>query len=102
MSALKSSARMKTTNALDAHSAALNTPAGWDVIYRDHLCVPRLRISLEGDLYAWEQVKQRAAEEGLDPEELLRLALYSYLDSTTAMARLSDYRAWQRSETRSR
>lgn len=97
MSALNSSPT-ETLNVSAAYSATLDTPAGWDVVYRDHLCVPRLKISLEGDSVVWEQVKERAAEQGLDPEKLLRLALYSYLDPTTAGARLSEYCARQQAE----
>lgn len=77
----------------------LDTPAFWDYQFGGP-SEPRLSLGFEGDPYAWEQLKEKAVEQGVDPQELLRFALYQYLEgpgkSAAARARFMAHREWER------
>lgn len=91
----------KIRQSLDDRIAYLNTPAGWDYLYR---CgaqgEPMLQLSFAGDPHAWSQLKDQAVVQGVDPIELLRLALYQFLDrpghSAATRARFLAHREWER------
>lgn len=81
--------------------AFLDSPAGWDWLFGG-VDAPKLELSFEGDRYTWEQLKERAVAQGMDPRELLRFALYLYLEGpggyAAARARSVAYREWQRTK----
>ena len=76
-----------------------NLSAAWDVLHSDS-CGPRLALSFEGDPYAWMQLKEKALAQGLEPDDILRLALYQFLEgpgkNAAARARYMAHREWQR------
>lgn len=59
----------------------LNSPMGWDLIFRDPSGAYHLNLSLIDEPHFWEQIKNRSVIERVAPPELLRLAVHSYLDS---------------------
>ncbi|MFA6121086.1 MAG: hypothetical protein WCT35_08575 [Sideroxydans sp.] len=74
----------------------------WDFIYGGYSDkdAPALRIDFEGDMHTWEEVKNMAEANGLNPEELLRYALYLCIErgenKAAARARFMAYREWYR------
>lgn len=85
----------------DERFAFANSPEAWDLLYGGS-GAPAVRLSFEGDPHTWSQVKQSAVKLGIDPKELVRLALYQYLEgegnSVAARARLLAHREWCRTK----
>lgn len=81
---------------LDERLAILESPAGWDYLFRDTKGALRLTLDFEGDLSSWEQLKDRCVAMGLEPTDALRLALYSFLEPASAQARFADYISWRK------
>ena len=78
-----------------------NLSAAWDVLFSDSRG-PRLELSFEGDPYTWMQLKEKALSQGLGPDEILRIALYQFLEgpgkNAAARARYMAHREWQRTK----
>lgn len=76
-----------------------NPCAAWDVLHSDSRG-PRLELSFEGDPYAWLQLKERALAQGLEPDDILRIALYQFLEgpgkNAAARARYMAHKEWRR------
>lgn len=89
----------KGSLSLEQHLAFPDTPAVWDFLYGG-VGEPRVTLSFESDPLAWQQLKAKAAAEGTDPTDMLRFALYFFLDGSSSPAsarqRLMAHREWER------
>lgn len=77
----------------------LNSRKEWDFIFgTGH--GPVIKINFDGDMRTWEQVKDVAEAQGILPDDLLRYALYHYLESgrnnPAARARYMAHKEWER------
>lgn len=85
--------------ALPGGEDIFNSPAMWDFLYGTN-AGPTVKVDFEGDEHAWAQLKMKAVEHGLHPDDMLRFALYMYLEGdgnfAAARARFLAHKEWKR------